>query len=51
MAIGPNTFGPLAWVVGPHSHMVIEIVCEMVWDKILARRPEVYWIPELKLLP
>ena len=29
--------------------MVVEVVCEMVWDKVFPGHSQVYWVPPLKL--
>lgn len=49
MSVGANALGPLAGVVGPHGHVVVQVVGEVVGDEVLPRHPQVYGIPELEL--
>ena len=49
MAVGPDGLGPLVTVRGPHGHVVVQVVRQVVGHQVLARHAYIHGVPELKL--
>lgn len=40
-----------ALIIGPHGHVVVQVVRQMVWHQVFSRDTGIHWVPVLKLSP
>ena len=51
VTVGPDALNPVGGRLGPHGHMVVKGIGQVVGHQILARHPNITGIPEFKFGP